>query len=98
MPPLIDLHSHTTRCCHASGTMEAYVEQALARGISEFGFSDHSHWMLHARGQRYAMLAEEQDDYVADVRRLQERCNRDGEMPFRIRLAMEMDFIPSRLY
>ena len=45
---LVDFHSHTTRCCHASGSMEAYVEQALAKGIQEFGFSDHSHWMLHA--------------------------------------------------
>ena len=97
MQTLIDFHSHTTRCCHATGSMEAYVEQALARGIREFGFSDHSHWMLHARGQRYAMLAEEQDDYVADVRQLQERYNRDGDSPFRIRLGMEMDFIPSRL-
>ncbi len=93
----IDFHNHTTRCCHASGTMEAYVEQALAKGIREFGFSDHSHWMLHAKGQRYAMRPEEQDDYVADVRRLQERYNRDGEDSFRIRLGMEMDFIPSRL-
>ena len=97
MQALIDFHSHTTRCCHATGSMEAYVEQAFARGIREFGFSDHSHWMLHARGQRYAMLAEEQDDYVADVRWLQERYNRDGDSPFRIRLGMEMDFIPSRL-
>ena len=97
MQTLIDLHTHTTRCCHATGTMEAYVEQALAKGIHEFGFSDHSHWMLHARGQRYAMLAEEHDDYIADVRRLQERYSRDGDNPFRIRLGMEMDFIPSRL-
>ena len=52
---------------------------------------------LHARDQRYAMRADEQDDYVADVHRLQERYNRDGETPFRIRLGMEMDFIPSRL-
>ncbi len=94
---LIDLHNHTTRCLHASGTMEEYVERALALGIGEFGFSDHSHWMLHARNRRYAMLAEEQDDYVADVRRLQERYHRDGERPFRIRLGMEMDFMPSRL-
>lgn len=76
--------------------MEAYVERALALGLREFGFSDHSHWMLHARGQRYAMLPDEQDDYVADVLRLQECFNQDGAHPFRVRLGMEMDFIPSR--
>ncbi len=94
---LIDFHNHTTRCCHATGSMEAYVEAALACGIEEFGFSDHSHWMLHDIGKRYAMQPEEHDDYIADVRRLQERYQRDGERPFRIRLGMEMDFIPSRL-
>ena len=93
----MDFHTHTTRCLHATGTMEAYVEHAMAQGIGEFGFSDHSHWMLHSRERRYAMLPEEQDDYVADVHRLQERYNRDGEHPFRIRLGMEMDFIPSRI-
>ena len=97
MNTLMDLHNHTTRCCHASGTMEAYVEQAMASGIREFGFSDHSHWMLHACGERYAMLPEEHDAYVADVRCLQDRYNRDGDDPFHIRLGMEMDFIPSRL-
>ena len=77
--------------------MDAYVEQALQKGICEFGFSDHSHWMLNTRGQRNSMLAEEQDDYVAAVKRLQEKYNRDGDQPFHIRLGMEMDFIPSRL-
>ena len=97
MQGLMDLHTHTARCQHATGTLEEYVERAQALGIRHFGFSDHSHWMLHARDQRYAMRADEQDDYVADVHRLQERYNRDGDAPFRIRLGMEMDFIPSRL-
>ncbi len=94
---LIDLHNHTTRCCHATGTMGAYVERAQALGLRDFGFSDHSHWMLRGTGKRYAMLADELDDYVADVQQLQSRFNRAGENPFNIRLGMEMDFIPSRL-
>lgn len=93
----IDLHNHTTRCCHAVGSMDAYVEAALANDIEEFGFSDHSHWMLHAKGPRYAMRPNEHEHYIADVRRLQARYRRDGAQPFRIRLGMEMDFIPSRL-
>ena len=95
---LIDLHNHTTRCGHASGEMSAYVERALALGLRDFGFSDHSHWMLHDnRGRRYAMQAEELDAYIADVRALQARYNQGGTRPFNIRLGMEMDFIPSRL-
>ena len=97
MHGLIDLHSHTTRCCHATGTMDAYVQRAIELGFRDFGFSDHSHWMLHDTQKRYAMLADEQDNYVAEVQRLQAEYNRDGAHPFHIRLGMEMDFIPSRL-
>lgn len=97
MTGLMDLHAHTTRCCHATGEMEDYVRRAMALGLSDFGFSDHSHWMLHGSGPRYAMQAEELEDYVADVQRLQARYNREGEHPFHVRLGMEMDFMPSRL-
>ena len=97
MHGLIDLHNHTTRCCHATGTMDAYVERAMSLGLRDFGFSDHSHWMLRGTGRRYSMLAEELDAYVADVQQLQSRYNRDGTDPFNIRLGMEMDFIPSRV-
>ena len=94
---LMDLHSHTLRCRHATGSMEAYVERALAIGLRDFGFSDHSHWMLCANNEYYAMQADELDDYVADVRALQSRFDRPGERPFNVRLGMEMDYIPSRL-
>jgi histidinol-phosphatase (PHP family) len=93
----MDLHNHTTRCGHASGDMEAYVRRAMEIGIRDFGFSDHSHWMLHDTGKRYAMQADELDEYVADVRHLQDRFNGEGPQAFAIRLGMEMDFIPSRL-
>ena len=94
---LMDLHSHTTRCCHATGSMEAYVQRAMELGLADFGVSDHSHWMLRSTGKRYAMLAHELDSYVADVQRLQSTFNSTGARPFHVRLGMEMDFIPSRV-
>ena len=94
MIELMDLHSHTTRCGHATGTMAAYVERALELGLADFGFSDHSHWMLLSSGKHYAMLAGELDDYVSDVRLLQARYDREGENPLHLQLEMEMDFIP----
>ncbi len=97
MQGLIDLHSHTSRCCHATGGLESYVERALELGLRDFGFSDHSHWMLNDTANRYSMRAEELDDYVRDVEALQATYNRSGERPFNVRLGMEMDFIPSRL-
>ena len=97
MRGLIDLHSHTVRCCHATGSMEAYVERAQALGLRDFGFSDHSHWMLNDTRNRLAMRAFELDDYVRDVEGLKARFDRSGAQPFNVRLGMEMDFIPSRL-
>jgi histidinol-phosphatase (PHP family) len=94
---LMDLHNHTTRCCHATGPMAAYVERAKALGLSNFGFSDHSHWMLQACGERLAMLAGELDAYVADVLALQAEYDSEAPRPFHVRLGMEMDFMPSRL-
>ena len=97
MQGLIDLHSHTSRCCHATGGLESYVERALELGLRDFGFSDHSHWMLNDTANRYSMCAEELDDYVRDVEALQATYDRSGARPFNVRLGMEMDFIPSRL-
>ena len=34
-------HTHTARCKHAVGEDRAYVEAAIAAGITELGFSDH---------------------------------------------------------
>ena len=35
-------HTHTIRCHHAVGTEREYIEAAIAAGITELGFSDHS--------------------------------------------------------
>ncbi len=37
----VNLHTHTARCHHASGTEREYVEAALAAGMTTLGFSDH---------------------------------------------------------
>ncbi|MGB6019877.1 MAG: PHP domain-containing protein, partial [Sulfurimonadaceae bacterium] len=38
----IDLHSHTTLCNHAEGSVNDYVEKAIENGIDIFAFSDHA--------------------------------------------------------
>jgi histidinol-phosphatase (PHP family) len=40
--PVADYHTHTPLCRHAEGEPEAYVEAAIALGLREIGFSDHS--------------------------------------------------------
>ncbi|MBO4882656.1 MAG: histidinol-phosphatase [Lachnospiraceae bacterium] len=38
----INLHAHTTRCGHATGTEKEFIEEALRIGMTDFGFSDHT--------------------------------------------------------
>ena len=36
-----NLHTHTYRCNHASGTDREYVEAAIKAGMKTLGFADH---------------------------------------------------------
>jgi histidinol-phosphatase (PHP family) len=37
-----DYHTHTPLCRHAEGEPEAYVDAAIAAGLTEYGISDHA--------------------------------------------------------
>ena len=70
---MIDLHVHTWRCRHATGTAEEYVRAAAARGVRVLAFTEHLPLppVLAAQvdgAEGYAMPAEELPEYVADVR------------------------------
>ena len=38
----IDLHNHTTLCNHAEGTIDTYIQKAIALGIDIYGFTEHA--------------------------------------------------------
>jgi histidinol-phosphatase (PHP family) len=91
--PLVDYHTHTARCGHATGAMERYVERAIATGLAELGFSDHlyMYWLPPARRDPSLGMAEwELEYYVEDV----ERCRARYASDIVIRLSVEADFIP----
>ena len=67
---MIDLHNHTTRCNHAIGSVEAYVEQAIAQKIDVFGFSDHA--PMHY-DEAYRMHFNEMDAYEHDILHVKEQ-------------------------
>jgi len=65
----IDLHNHTALCNHAEGSVNDYVEAAVAAGIDIFGFSDHAPMDFDPK---YRMKFEEMAHYramVAEARR-----------------------------
>lgn len=84
-PVLMDYHLHTSRCRHASGTMEAYVRAALEKGIQSIGFADHAP-TEDGFDQRHRMDWHQFDGYVDEVRQLR------NEMPeIEILLGIEAD-------
>ncbi|HTY87115.1 MAG TPA: histidinol-phosphatase HisJ family protein [Candidatus Acidoferrum sp.] len=83
-----DYHMHTPLCRHASGPPAEYARHALALGLAEIGFSDHSP-MPREDFDNWRMYDRQLDDYVAQVRRVQ------ADFPqLTIRLALEVDYLP----
>jgi histidinol-phosphatase (PHP family) len=86
LPP--DYHMHTPLCRHASGEPVEYARQALALGLTEIGFTDHSP-MERDDFDDWRMRDDQLDEYVAKVRRAQ------TEFPqLTIRLGLEVDYLP----
>jgi histidinol-phosphatase (PHP family) len=83
-----DYHMHTPLCRHASGEPVEYAARALALGLEEIGFSDHSP-MQRDDFDNWRMRLDQLDEYVEKVRRAQR------DFPnLTIRLALEVDFLP----
>ena len=85
----VNLHTHTTRCGHASGTIEAYCREAERQGLAVLGFSDHAPFpngRFAASRMEYAELS----SYLADIERMR------GEFPqLTILTGAEVDYMPS---
>ncbi len=83
-----DYHTHTPLCRHAVGEPVEYARQAVAIGLTEIGFSDHSP-MPQDNFDNWRMNFSQLDEYVAKVRKAQK------DFPqLTIRLALEVDYLP----
>ena len=68
---MIDMHMHTSRCGHATGTPQEYLDAAAAAGISTLCFTDHLPLPVDTpHALEYAMPAEQFPEYVRDIRAL----------------------------
>jgi histidinol-phosphatase (PHP family) len=86
LPP--DLHMHTPLCRHAQGEPVDYARRALAAGLTEIGFSDHSP-MPQDDFDNWRMRLDQLDEYVDKV------LHARHEVPgLTIGLALEVDYIP----
>lgn len=81
----IDLHNHTALCNHATGTIEEYIQMAIAQKIDTFGFSDHAPMNFDT----YRMRFDEMQTYEAQVLHVKEKYAGQIE----ILLGYEVDFL-----
>jgi histidinol-phosphatase (PHP family) len=83
-----DYHMHTPLCRHATGEPIEYAKHAVAIGLDEIGFSDHSP-MRQDNFDNWRMNQVQLDKYVEKVRKAQK------DFPqLTIRLALEVDYLP----
>ncbi|NQT19618.1 MAG: histidinol-phosphatase HisJ family protein [Planctomycetes bacterium] len=87
--PQADYHIHTAWCGHADGTMEEYVEQAIALGLPEMGFSPHLPLEIPIE-EKVCLTLEEMDAFLEEFHRLRKAYA--AVIP--LRLGGEADFAP----
>lgn len=87
-----DLHTHTSLCNHAEGTPEAYLKEALAKGLRWYGISDHAPWAA-GFDPKYRMKPEEFHIYREIVRNIRKKA--EGS-PLKVLYSIEMDYIAGK--
>jgi len=90
MPLPADYHMHTVLCRHAVGVPTDYAAEAVRRGLTEIGFSEHNP-MIRDDYDDWHMLQGDLDAYVNQV----EQARRDHPNLV-IKLALEVDYIPGQ--
>ena len=86
--PLVNYHSHTYRCKHATGEVIEFVNAASEAGLEIFGVSDHAAFP-DDRWADVRMRYEELDNYVEAVRAAQRSVPH-----VQVLLAMECELVP----
>ena len=81
-----NFHTHIYRCCHAWGTEEDYVLEAVKNGLSIIGFSDHGPFPDRDFGLR--MSYEELSEHIGVLNELKKRF----EGKIRIYKGLEIEY------
>ncbi len=86
----IDLHNHTTRCNHAVGTVDEYIQKAIELGIDIYGFSEHAPMDFD---EKYRLPFSDIQAYTSDILRAKETYKKDID----ILLGYEVDWLPGHM-
>jgi len=83
-----DYHTHTPLCMHAEGEPEAFVQAAIATGITEYGISDHAP-AIPEPFDDWRMLENQLPNYLEWIARA--RAEAGDQLP--IRAGLECDWL-----
>lgn len=87
----VNLHTHTARCGHATGTDREYVETAIARGLTTLGFADHMPFVFpDGYESSFRIPMAKAEDYMSSLRALKEEY-RDR---IDLHIGFEMEYYP----
>jgi histidinol-phosphatase (PHP family) len=87
MKNMIDYHTHTELCGHASGSTDDYVLEAIKKNLKEIGFSDHAPLPEGLR-EGITMLPEETEKYIALIEDKKQKYKDKIE----VKIGFEIDF------
>ena len=84
-------HAHTTRCSHATGSEETYIQLAIAGGIKHMGFSDHIPFRFpDGYESGYRVPFDRGREYVETIKALREKYAGQIEL----HVGFEMEYYP----
>ena len=87
---IVDLHNHTPLCNHAEGTIDEYINAAIAKGTKIFGFSDHAPMDFDPE---YRMEFKDMQEYEKNVRLAQKKY----KDKITILLSYEVDYLKGHM-
>lgn len=87
----VDLHNHTTRCNHATGSMCEYIQKAIDLGVDIYGFSDHAPMEFD---KKYRMSFDQLQGYFQEIEQLQD----EYKDQITILKALEVDYLPGYMH
>ncbi len=87
----VNLHTHTIRCGHASGSDREYVEQAVRNGLTTLGFADHMPFVFpDGYESRFRVPMTEAEEYMNSLHALREEYKKKID----IYIGFEMEYYP----
>lgn len=87
-----NIHSHTSRCHHAVGTDEEYVQKAIEANLRLLGFSDHVP-LIDDEGMNDRMSIDQTQEYINSVLSLKQKYKNQIDL----KLGFECEYFENKL-